>query len=47
MDSEVFYHQGRESGFVRILFYPLAKFILNYFLKLGFLDGMGAVSLHY
>ena len=29
-----------KTGFFRIILYPKAKFIKNYFLKMGFLDGM-------
>lgn len=31
--------QGRKSSALAIIFYPVCKFILNYFLKLGILDG--------
>jgi hypothetical protein len=31
--------QGKKTGIFAILFYPLGKFILTYFLKMGFLDG--------
>jgi len=31
--------QGKKSNILTIIFYPFSKFILNYFLKLGFLDG--------
>lgn len=34
------YHQGAWAGVEAIILYPLGKFLLNYFLKLGFLDGM-------
>ena len=30
---------GKKSNLWRIIFYPLGKFSVNYFLKLGFLDG--------
>lgn len=31
--------QGRRTNIFEIIFYPLGKFFLNYFLKLGLLDG--------
>jgi len=34
------YDNGIRSNFYQIIFYPKAKFLLNYFLKLGFLDGI-------
>jgi len=37
--KELFEHNQRASLF-QIIFYPKAKFFVNYFLKLGFLDGM-------
>ncbi|HSX48707.1 MAG TPA: glycosyltransferase family 2 protein [Candidatus Saccharimonadales bacterium] len=30
---------GKRSNLLKIIFYPLGKFFVNYFLKLGFLDG--------
>ena len=30
---------GKKTNIFEIVFYPLGKFLLNYFLKLGFLDG--------
>lgn len=32
--------EGIKGNLWRIVFYPLAKFLQNYFLRLGFLDGM-------
>lgn len=40
LDAEEFYKKGIRSSFWKIIFYPEAKFIFNYFIKLGFLDGM-------
>lgn len=40
LDAEVFYEQGVCSNAWKIVVYPLGKFICNYFVKLGFLDGM-------
>lgn len=40
MDAQQFFDQGKRSSFIRILAYPLAKFMRNYFFKMGFLDGM-------
>ncbi len=37
--NELFERRAR-SNFISILFYPVAKFLNNYFLKQGFLDGM-------
>lgn len=34
------YEQGVKVGFLSIILYPKGKFIVNYFLKLGFKDGM-------
>lgn len=39
LNACVFYDQGIKVPFWQILVYPLAKFIKNYFLKLGFFDG--------
>lgn len=37
--AEELYEQRVKIGFLSILVYPSGKFIYNYFLKLGFLDG--------
>ncbi len=34
------FEKGVKSNFISILFYPAAKFLNNYFFKLGILDGM-------
>jgi glycosyltransferase involved in cell wall biosynthesis len=34
------YDSGVKTNFYQIILYPKAKFFLNYFLKLGFLDGI-------
>src|SRR3989344_2405964 len=34
------FEKGVRSNFFSILFYPTAKFLSNYFLKLGFMDGV-------
>lgn len=34
------FDNGTKASWLLIIFYPKAKFILNYFLKLGFLDGI-------
>lgn len=40
LDAQEFYKQGsRRVGTASIIFYPVGKFLRNYFLKLGFLDG--------
>lgn len=33
------YDEGKRSNRLKIIYFPLLKFISNYFLKLGFLDG--------
>lgn len=38
--AEELYMQKVKTGFIRIIFYPKAKFIKNYFFKLGILDGL-------
>jgi len=38
------FEKGLRSNFISILFYPTAKFLSNYFLKLGFLDGMQGLA---
>jgi glycosyltransferase involved in cell wall biosynthesis len=43
--AEELQEQGIKAGAFTIIFYPKAKFFANYFVKLGFLDGMpGLVS---
>lgn len=37
--AEELYTQGEKTNLFEIVFYPTAKFFVNYFLKLGFLDG--------
>lgn len=39
LNAEYLKSQGITASFWQIAFYPLAKFIVNYFFKLGFLDG--------
>lgn len=40
LNAEAFHRQGKKAGFMTIIIYPIGKFISNYFIKLGFLDGM-------
>ena len=40
LDAQTFYAQGKRVNFWQIIIYPAAKFILNYFIRSGFLDGM-------
>lgn len=40
LDAQEFSDQGITSNWWKILVYPTGKFIQNYFLSLGFLDGM-------
>ena len=35
-----FYEQGKRSSLGQIIFYPTAKFLINYFVKMGIRDGM-------
>jgi len=37
--SQELFDQNQKSSLFQIIFYPLAKFIQDYFFKLGFLDG--------
>lgn len=37
--------EGNKVNFISILMYPLGKFIVNYFLKRGFLDGVPGIVL--
>jgi glycosyltransferase involved in cell wall biosynthesis len=37
--SQELFDQNQKSNLFQIIFYPLAKFIKDYFFKLGFLDG--------
>ena len=38
--SKELFDKKIKSSALEIIYYPLAKFVLNYFLKLGFLDGI-------
>ena len=40
LDAQEFYRAGKRSAWWKIILYPKAKFIINYFIKLGLLDGM-------
>lgn len=40
LDAQEFFRQGKKVGGWQIIAYPSGKFVVNYFLKLGFLDGM-------
>lgn len=37
------YQSGIKTSLFQIIFYPRAKFFVNYFLKLGLLDGLGGL----
>ncbi|MHC1777185.1 MAG: glycosyltransferase family 2 protein [Lentimicrobium sp.] len=39
LTAEEAFREGKKSGMIQILFKPPVKFIRDYFLKLGFLDG--------
>jgi len=39
LNAKVFYEQGKKTNVWEIIFYPTGKFFVNYFVKLGFLDG--------
>ena len=38
--AEELYKKGAKANFLSILLYPLGKFLFNFLLKLGFIDGM-------
>lgn len=40
IDAQYYYKQGKKFSLFELLFFPKAKFIKAYFLKLGFLDGL-------
>ncbi len=40
LDAFVFNSQGNTSSFLKIIIYPIAKFVQNYIYRFGFLDGM-------
>lgn len=40
LNAKVFYKEGVRVSWWQIIAYPVGKFIKNYFLKLGFLDGI-------
>lgn len=37
--ADELFQQAKKTNIFEIVFYPLVKFIINYFLRLGFLDG--------
>jgi len=39
ISSNALFVKGQKSGWRKIIFSPIAKFVRNYFFKLGFLDG--------
>lgn len=39
LNAKYLHEKGTKTSAFQIIFYPVGKFILNYFLKLGFLDG--------
>lgn len=41
--AEELFKKGSHTNFISVLVYPLGKFILNYFLKRGFLDGIAGL----
>lgn len=41
--ADELYHQGKKIHAISLFTYPTAKFILNYFLKFGFLDGLAGL----
>jgi glycosyltransferase involved in cell wall biosynthesis len=44
IDAKYRFDRGQKSSLVKIALYPIIKFKLNYFLRLGFMDGLpGAV----
>ena len=40
LHSQVLFEEGKKTNLFEIIFYPLGKFCLNYFWRLGFLDGI-------
>lgn len=40
LDAEEFYRLGMRSSWWKVIAYPVGKFLRNYIVKLGFLDGM-------
>lgn len=45
LDAQAYHERGvREPG-PKVVIYPLGKFIVNYFIKLGFLDGLAGLIL--
>ncbi len=47
LDAREFLHSGQEFSYFELLAKPLAKFFLNYFLRLGFLDGLPGFVMAY
>jgi glycosyltransferase involved in cell wall biosynthesis len=45
LKAQELYQQNIEEDFLKTLTYPLAKFISNYFLKFGFLDGFPGLTM--
>jgi len=39
LKADELFQQGKKTNILEIIFYPFFKFILNYFIYLGFLDG--------
>ncbi len=40
IDASVLSHENKPFTFIRLFFYPLGKFLQNYFIRLGVLDGL-------
>ena len=40
LNAEKYFKQGKKAGEFKIYFSPIFSFIINYFLRLGFLDGV-------
>lgn len=40
LNAEKYFRQGKNAGLLKIVFSPVFSFIMNYFFKFGFLDGI-------
>lgn len=47
IDAEILKKEGKDFSWIRLFVYPKAKFLQNYFLRLGFLDGLQGLFLSY
>lgn len=47
LDANSLNKEGKKFSYFKLFVYPLAKFLNNYFVKLGFLDGLSGLFLAY